>query len=113
MGQTEGLFIWRVENFTPVPVNPKEHGRFYTGDSYIILSSKKDKSKLKHDVFYWLGERVAIDEQGAAAIMAVELDDAVGGVAVQHREVWRATASSRDEAALNYAASRLLAYSVC
>ena len=40
VGKEAGLLIWRVENFIPIVVNATEHGRFYTGDTYIILSSK-------------------------------------------------------------------------
>lgn len=32
-----GLEIWRIENFHPVPVPTSAHGKFFTGDSYIIL----------------------------------------------------------------------------
>lgn len=37
-GKTKGLEIWRVENFNPVAVPKAEYGKFYTGDSYIILN---------------------------------------------------------------------------
>lgn len=32
-----GTEIWRIENFQPVPVPKSEHGKFYSGDSYIVL----------------------------------------------------------------------------
>ena len=32
-----GLEIWRIENFRPVPVAKSAHGKFFTGDSYVIL----------------------------------------------------------------------------
>lgn len=32
-----GLEIWRIENFRPVPVSKTLHGKFFTGDSYVIL----------------------------------------------------------------------------
>ena len=35
-----GLEIWRIENFNPVPVPKASYGKFFTGDSYIILKVK-------------------------------------------------------------------------
>lgn len=35
--QNSGLDVWRIENFQPVPVPKSDVGKFYTGDSYIIL----------------------------------------------------------------------------
>ena len=36
----KGLFIWRIEDFSPVPL-PKDHyGKFHNADSYIVLLSK-------------------------------------------------------------------------
>lgn len=36
-GEREGLQMWRIEKFQVVPWPRKEFGRFYSGDSYIIL----------------------------------------------------------------------------
>ncbi|KVI03486.1 Gelsolin domain-containing protein [Cynara cardunculus var. scolymus] len=65
VGQKPGTQIWRIENFQPVPYPKSEYGRFYSGDSYIVLQ----------------------DEAGTAAIKTVELDAVLGGRAVQHREI--------------------------
>ncbi|XP_055624819.1 gelsolin-like [Toxorhynchites rutilus septentrionalis] len=87
-GQTKGLEIWRVENFQPVAVPKAEYGKFYTGDSYIILNTNEDKNKKKsHDVHFWLGLKTTQDEAGSAAILSVQLDDLLNGLPVQHREV--------------------------
>lgn len=32
-----GAEIWRIENFQPVPLPKADYGKFYSGDSYIIL----------------------------------------------------------------------------
>lgn len=42
---------------------------------------------LRHDLHYWLGKETSQDEAGVAAIKTVELDAALGGRAVQYREV--------------------------
>nr|XP_048328412.1 villin-4-like [Ziziphus jujuba var. spinosa] len=42
---------------------------------------------LRHDIHYWLGKDTSQDETGTAAIKTVELDAALGGRAVQYREV--------------------------
>ncbi|CAN4123769.1 unnamed protein product [Withania somnifera] len=87
-GQKDGIEIWRIEKLSPVPVPKSSHGKFYTGDSYIILKTSASKSgALRHDIHYWLGEDTSQDEAGAAAIKTVELDAALGGRAVQYREV--------------------------
>ncbi|KAJ6857100.1 villin-4-like [Populus alba x Populus x berolinensis] len=87
-GQKAGLEIWRIENFRPVPVPKSSHGKFFTGDSYVILQTTALKSgSLRHDIHYWLGKDTSQDEAGAAAIKTVELDAALGGRAVQYREV--------------------------
>lgn len=39
------------------------------------------------DIFFWLGTETSQDESGAAAIYTVQLDDKLGGHAIQHREV--------------------------
>ncbi|XP_059459862.1 villin-4-like [Corylus avellana] len=87
-GQKAGLEIWRIENFRPVPVAKSAHGKFFTGDSYVIFKTTALKSgALRHDIHYWLGKDTSQDEAGTAAIKTVELDAALGGRAVQYREV--------------------------
>ncbi|XP_056847544.1 villin-5-like [Raphanus sativus] len=87
-GQKSGIEIWRIENFKPVTVPKESHGKFFTGDSYIVLKTTASRTgSLHHDIHYWLGKDSSQDEAGAVAIMTVELDSALGGRAVQYREV--------------------------
>ncbi|KAH8369418.1 hypothetical protein KR009_010319, partial [Drosophila setifemur] len=88
-GRSPGLEIWRIENFEPVAYPKNNYGKFFTGDSFIVLNTienKKDK-KLSWDVHFWLGSETSTDEAGAAAILTVQLDDLLNGGPVQHREV--------------------------
>ncbi|XP_073305104.1 villin-4-like [Primulina huaijiensis] len=87
-GQKAGIEIWRIENFNPVAIPKSSHGKFFTGDSYVILKTTTTKNgALRHDIHYWLGKDTSQDEAGTAAIKTVELDAALGGRAVQYREV--------------------------
>ncbi|KAK3041141.1 hypothetical protein RJ639_027593 [Escallonia herrerae] len=83
-----GIEIWRIENFHPVPIPKSSYGKFFTGDSYVVLKTTALKSgALRHDIHYWLGKDTSQDEAGTAAIKTVELDAALGGRAVQYREI--------------------------
>lgn len=44
------------------------------------------KEKLSHDIYIWIGDESTQDEYGTAAYKMVELDNKLGGTAVQHRE---------------------------
>eukprot|EP00049_Salpingoeca_infusionum_P018069 m.355619 g.355619 ORF g.355619 m.355619 type:complete len:822 (+) comp17294_c0_seq1:227-2692(+) len=83
------LRVWRIEQFKVVPVEPADYGSFYNGDSYIILHSyfKEGKGALQFDIHFWIGSDSSQDEYGTAAYKTVELDDFLGGIACQHREV--------------------------
>ncbi|XP_072946726.1 actin depolymerising venom protein gelsolin 1-like [Epargyreus clarus] len=86
-GRQAGVEIWRIENFNPVAVAQNDFGKFYKGDSYIILKTTADKrNNLSWDIHYWIGSETSQDEAGAAAILTVGLDDKFDGKAVQHRE---------------------------
>lgn len=92
VGQTPGLYIWRIENFEVVPWPKEQYGDFHEGDSYIVLysykvGSKDGEEKLSHDVYFWLGNKTSQDEAGTAAYKTVELDEYLHGVATQHREL--------------------------
>lgn len=87
-GEALGLLVWRIEKFHPAPVEKAMHGKFHSGDSYIILHTKVTKSGgFEFDLFFWLGSNTSVDEQGAAAILSRDLDDKLGGRPVQHRIV--------------------------
>jgi len=70
-----------------VPWPKEEYGKFYDGDSYIVLKTVKQGNSFRWDVHFWLGEKTSQDEAGTAAYKTVELDDTLGGAPVQHREV--------------------------
>uniref|UniRef100_A0A803VCP5 Villin-1 n=1 Tax=Ficedula albicollis TaxID=59894 RepID=A0A803VCP5_FICAL len=92
---TPGIQIWRIESMEMVPVPTKSYGNFYEGDCYVLLSrvwpawpgGTGSGSNFSYDIHYWLGKESSQDEQGAAAIYTTQMDDHLGSVAVQHREV--------------------------
>jgi len=95
-GEEVGIEVWRIENIRNKDGTPnfginrwpkKKHGKFYRGDSYIVLKTKQVEDKLIWDVFFWIGSESTQDEYGVAAYKANELDDLLGGVPIQHREV--------------------------
>ncbi|KAL0339668.1 UNVERIFIED_CONTAM: Villin-3 [Sesamum radiatum] len=87
-GQKVGTEIWRIENFQPVPLPKSDYGKFYSGDSYIILQTSPGKGGgYLYDIHFWLGKDTSQDEAGTAAIKTVELDAILGGRAVQYREL--------------------------
>ena len=100
-GAETGVVVWRVESLAPARVAKEHHGRFFTGDCYIVLltwthakascsSAGADggggSEPMCNEVFFWLGANSTLDDQGAAAIMAVELDDCLDGRSVLRRE---------------------------
>ncbi|KAK7392904.1 hypothetical protein VNO78_21354 [Psophocarpus tetragonolobus] len=87
-GQRVGTEIWRIENFQPIPLPKSEYGKFYMGDSYIILQTSQGKGgAYSYDLHFWIGKDTSQDEAGTAAIKTVELDASLGGRAVQYREI--------------------------
>ncbi|XP_038988756.1 villin-2 isoform X1 [Phoenix dactylifera] len=88
VGQRVGTEIWRIENFQPVPLAKSDYGKFYSGDSYIVLQTTPGKGgAYLYDIHFWIGQDTSQDEAGTAAIKTVELDAVLGGRAVQHREL--------------------------
>ncbi|XP_053171141.1 advillin isoform X2 [Scomber japonicus] len=85
--QNPGIIIWRIEKLELVQVPEKSYGNFYEGDCYILLSTLKVQSSVCYDIHYWIGSQSSQDEQGAAAVYTVQLDEFLGSTPVQHREV--------------------------
>jgi len=86
-GSKAGTLIWRIEKFKVVPWPQDQYGKFYDGDSYIVLRSVKCGEGLKHDIHFWLGRYTTQDEAGTAAYKTVELDNYLGTYPNEHREV--------------------------
>jgi gelsolin len=94
-GKKAGVEIWRIEKFKVVPKNEADlFGKFFSGDAYIVLNTYKAldiegkvTDKLLYNVHFWLGAECSQDEQGVAAYKTVELDDLLGDLPVQYREV--------------------------
>ena len=91
-GTKVGVQIWRIEQFKVVAWPRQKYGSFHTGDSYIVLltyvkNPDVNPDKLDWDIHFWIGKESTQDEYGTAAYKTVELDDFLGGAAVQHREV--------------------------
>ncbi|XP_041374750.1 advillin-like isoform X3 [Gigantopelta aegis] len=79
--------VWRVDNFELHEVPSAHHGEFFGGDCYVIQYTYKVNKRENYIVYFWLGLHSTADEKGTAALKAVELDDKVGGSAVQVRVV--------------------------
>jgi len=86
-GKKAGLEAWRVNKFKLEAVPEKVIGSFYDGDSYIVLHTVKTGNNFKYDIYFWLGKFTTQDEAGTAAYKTVELDDHLGTLPAQHREV--------------------------
>jgi gelsolin len=70
-----GILIWRIEKFNVKKWPKEEYGRFYDGDSYIILITTKDENdKIEREAHMWVGKETTADESGTAAYKIVELD---------------------------------------
>lgn len=90
VGEKVELRVWRIEQFIVKPWPRSKYGKFHTGDSYVILNTYQPdstKPKLHYDIHIWIGDESSQDEYGTAAYKMVELDDKLGGAAVQHRQL--------------------------
>ncbi|KAI0221917.1 Gelsolin-like protein 2 [Lamellibrachia satsuma] len=88
-GQAVGLKIWRIVKFEVTDWPEQDYGKFYSGDSYIVLNTYKpdpDSEELAWDLHFWIGSKSSQDEYGSAAYKTVELDTFLDDGAVQHRE---------------------------
>jgi hypothetical protein len=87
-GKTFESMVYRIENIKDlVPVDKKEWGQFYTGDSYVIRYNYKVNGKDMCFIYFWQGVESTQDEKAASAIQAKDMDDAMGGSPVQVRVV--------------------------
>ncbi|XP_059429966.1 villin-1 isoform X2 [Corylus avellana] len=87
-GSKAGLEIWCIESLWLVRVPKSSHGKFYTGNAYIILNTVLPKTgPPQHDIHYWLGNDSNKVDSALASDKALELDAALGSCTVQYREL--------------------------
>ncbi|XP_061750098.1 gelsolin-like isoform X2 [Nerophis ophidion] len=79
--------VWRVEGCDKVAVDCTAFGQFYGGDSYLILYQYRYNKRRGHIIYIWQGAESSQGERTASAVLAVEMDDELGGGAVQVRVV--------------------------
>ncbi|CAM9268509.1 unnamed protein product [Phaeothamnion confervicola] len=86
---TGSLKIWRVEDFKKVEWPEDKYGQLYGGDSYVMLYTytRAGSNREEAIIYYWQGRDSSLDEKGASALLAKELDDSMGGSPVQVRVV--------------------------
>lgn len=76
--------MWRIEKFELTEVPEEKYGQFTSGDCYVVLYSYGDPQK--HVVYMWQGAASTVDERGACAMCAVQIDEQhCGGSAPQVR----------------------------
>ena len=86
-GQAPGVEIWRIEAMKPVKQDDTSSGKFFSGDSYIILHTFTERTgQIAMNAHFWLGDDSSQDERGAAALLTVELDQLLGDLPTQFRE---------------------------
>lgn len=81
-GTTE---IWRIEDMKQAPFDKNLYGQFWGGDCFIVLYSYEINNKPAYIIYFWIGRDSSVDEQGAAALFAKDMDDNMGGSPVQVR----------------------------
>ncbi|WP_395241561.1 gelsolin family protein, partial [Salmonella sp. s51933] len=88
-GERTGVQIWRIVKFKVAHWPKDDYGKFFSGDSYIILKTykKPNTEEFLYDLHFWIGKYSTQDEYGTAAYKTVELDIFLGDKPVQHREV--------------------------
>ncbi|XP_072269049.1 scinderin-like [Pyxicephalus adspersus] len=86
-GRKTGRQIWRIEKMELVEVPTPLHGSFFVGDAYLILNTVDTSLYKLHNLHFWLGSECTQDESTAAAIFTVQMDEHLGGCAVQYREL--------------------------
>ncbi|KAJ4782467.1 Villin-like 1 [Rhynchospora pubera] len=88
VGDKPGLDIWCILNLNLVPIPKSSHGKFFSGNAYLILHTNVLKTGVRQNyVHYWLGEDAKEVDCALASEKAIELDMALGSCTVQYREV--------------------------
>ncbi|VEL17573.1 unnamed protein product [Protopolystoma xenopodis] len=85
------LSVWHVSEFSRTCLPGPSHGQFHRGDTYVIrwpfdvvytglreMRQISSSSSEQCAYFFWQGCQSRVSEQGAAALMTIELDEERG-----------------------------------
>lgn len=78
----EDMEIYRIEQFEPVRQAKETEGKFYDGDSYVVLK----QTQKYYDIHYWHGKDATSDEMGSSAALTVQLSDVLQKPSRHHLE---------------------------
>lgn len=77
--------MWKVADYEKLPVPAQYLGQLWSGDSFILLYTYMQGNKEKNVIYFWQGSASSISEKGTSAYLTVELEEQLGGNAVQVR----------------------------
>jgi len=63
------LEVYRIEQFKPTLQPVDTHGRFFVGDSYVVVKQFEEEYK----IHYWHGNECTTDEMGSSAAFSVQI----------------------------------------
>jgi hypothetical protein len=79
--------IWRVKDHSKEPIARERYGQFFDAESYVILYTYMQRNREMYIIYFWQGKKSSINEKGSSALLTIDLDDSIGGNAVQIRVV--------------------------
>ncbi|XP_032218251.1 supervillin isoform X2 [Nematostella vectensis] len=92
---TVGVTVWHINEYRHYELPNENHGHFHSGEGYVIrwayfvmtdriATDRKSRcrstvaGRVRTAYFFWQGNDCTVNEKGAAAVMAVELDEERG-----------------------------------
>lgn len=78
------LEVYRIEQLEPKPVPNETYGKFYDGDSYVILKKTRNED---FDIHYWHGNNASMDEEAGAAALSVHIAAHLSSPSRHHLEL--------------------------
>jgi hypothetical protein len=74
--------IYRIEKFVPTPQAPETYGKFFVGDSYVVIK----KLEKEYNIHFWHGKECTADEMGSSAAFTVQLSGVLPMSSSHHLE---------------------------
>lgn len=79
--------VFCVEQTDLIPLEAREHGKFYSGNCYVILYAFSTEERDHFMIYYWIGNESLKEEQEVAALKTIELDQRLKELSVLTRVI--------------------------